>query len=104
VELGIGPPCAATYYAGVAATGTWNDGQWHLVHAVFDRSNNAIYAYVDGVLRSSTPMPGAAGVDINCVCNWSLNSNRTAEIELGSTAVFGTALNATEVAIRWASR
>ncbi len=68
--------------AGVSASGSYNDNQWHFVVGVLDRPNAELRIYVDGVLKGTSSAASLAGVDLNPSAPLMMNTYNSAPFTL----------------------
>ncbi|MFZ2726013.1 MAG: ImpA family metalloprotease [Methylococcaceae bacterium] len=82
----------------------FNDGNWHLVTLVFNRTSNKVLSYIDGVLKNTTTLAAKATASLNPnpVLNTLIGSSGTGtwagKADIDEVAVWSRALPATDIA------
>lgn len=107
---------ATSYWLGIHTTGTINDGDWHHVAAVWDGGGTITTAqltiYVDGVVATtaadsgntgsaSAPVTGAGNMTLFNDAGASVGGSH-ADVDADEMAFYGTALDASRIAARFA--
>jgi hypothetical protein len=84
--------------ASVGTSGAYNNGLWHHVACIIDRTANLMSIYVDGVLRGSADISALSGIDLNAVAPVIIPPSSSGLIGLiDSVHFFSKALTANEI-------
>jgi hypothetical protein len=86
--------------AAATTGGTYNDGGWHHVAGVLDRSNNQLRLYVDGALKATTDVSSYSAVNLDStgtVQVGSVSSPVFMSGKLDEVALYNTALSASKI-------